>query len=426
MPITRRTLIKQSVGAVSLSVLMPNLMFAGQAGTANPNRKILVLIELTGGNDGLNTVIPHTNSRYHELRPFLGLRTEDLVDQDGNSTLLNDEFGLHPAMKELKKFYDDRKAAIVLGVGYDNPSFSHFTSLAYWHSGTLKGGLGWIGRYADDVLANKSPLSVVSVTNGFTAIVSGARANVTKLTKLGESQFKSAPFSDGANLLNAFRKLNGRQFAAGSFIERIAEVGSNAERSGALLQEQLRLYQSSVTYPDDNPLAQAMKVIAQIAAVFPYADVFHIGYAGAFDSHARQIGTLQDEFKSKTTGVHAVEMKRLSQAIKLFYDDMSEHGLNENLLMMTYSEFGRRPNENASRGTDHGAPSCLFVVGDKVKGGDLYGLQPSLNAVDFDISGNMKFTTDYRSVYATVLDKWLVGGDSKQILGANFALLGFL
>jgi uncharacterized protein (DUF1501 family) len=350
---------------------MPKLMFAGQTSAVNPNRRILVLIELTGGNDGLNTVIPHNNPRYYELRPFLGLRAEDLVDRDGNSTVLNNEFGLHPAMKELKKFYDDRKAAVVLGVGYDNPSFSHFTSLAYWHSGTLKGGLGWIGRYADDVLANKSPLSVVSVTNGFTAIVSGARASVTKLTKLGESQFKSSPFSDTANLLNSFRKLNGRQFAADSVMDRIAQVGSNAERSGALLQEKLQLYQSSVDYPTDNPLAQAMKVIAQIATVFSDADVFHIGYAGAFDSHARQIGTIQDEFKNKTTGIHALEMRRLSEAMKLFYDDMTEHGLNENLLMMTYSEFGRRPNENASRGTDHGAASCLFVVGDKVKGGVL-------------------------------------------------------
>ncbi len=423
---TRRTFIKQSLGAISVSVLMPKLMFAGQTSAVSPDRRILVLIELNGGNDGLNTVIPHSNPRYHELRPFLGLRAEELVDAAGNSTLLNDEFGLHPSLKELKKFYDAGKAAIVLGVGYDNPSFSHFTSLAYWHSGTLKGGLGWIGRYADDVLANKSPLSVVSVTNGSSAIVSGARANVTKLTKLGESQFKSSAFSDSGNILTAFRKLNSRDFVADSFLARIAQVGSNAERGSALLQQQLNLYQSNVSYPTDNPLAQAMKVIAQIATVFPDADVFHIGYGGGFDSHARQIGTLQDEFKNRTAGIHALEMQRLSEAIKLFYDDMGEHGLSENLLMMTYSEFGRRPNENASRGTDHGAPSCLFVIGDKVKGGDLYGLQPSLQATDFDTSGNMKFTTDYRSVYATILDKWLVGGDSAKILGANFAHLGFL
>jgi uncharacterized protein (DUF1501 family) len=340
--------------------------------------------------------------------------------------VLNDEFGLHPAMKELKKFFDDGKAAIVLGVGYDNPNFSHFTSLAYWHSGALKGGFGWIGRYADDVLADQSPLSVVSIANGSAAIVSGARANVTKLTKLGESQFKSSIFSDSANILSAFRKFNDRPFPAGSFIERIAEVGASAERGSALLEERLKLYQSTVAYPMDNPLAQALKVIAQIASVFPDADVFHVGYAGLFDSHGRQIGTAQDEFKSKITGPHALEMRRLSEAIKLFYEDMTEHGLNENLLMTTFSEFGRRPNENASRGTDHGAPSCLFVVGDRVRGGDFYGLQPSLAATDFDISGNMKFTTDFRSVYATLLDQWLVGGDSKKVLGDSFPHLGFL
>ncbi|HKP13262.1 MAG TPA: DUF1501 domain-containing protein, partial [Blastocatellia bacterium] len=137
-------------------------------------------------------------------------------------------------------------------------------------------------------------------------------------------------------------------------------------------------------------------------------------------------GTAQDQFRNKLVGAHAVEMQRLSEAIKSFTDDMTEQGLADHTVLMTYSEFGRRPNENASNGTDHGTASSMFVVGNAVKGGDLYGLQPSLDPADYDAAGNVKFTTDFRSVYATLLDGWMPGGDSRRILGGDFAPLGFL
>jgi uncharacterized protein (DUF1501 family) len=165
--------------------------------------------------------------------------------------------------------------------------------------------------------------------------------------------------------------------------------------------------------------------VAIIASVFPEATFFHVAYASLFDTHARQIGTAQDPL-NKLAGPHAVEMQRLSEAIKSFHDDMVEQGLADQTLLMTYSEFGRRPNENASFGTDHGTASNLLVVGDAVRGGDLYGLQPSLDSADYDTAGNVKFTTDFRSVYATLLDKWMPGGDSRRVLGGDFATLGFL
>jgi len=166
--------------------------------------------------------------------------------------------------------------------------------------------------------------------------------------------------------------------------------------------------------------------VAILATVFPESVLFHITYFGQFDTHARQIGAEQDQYRNRLTGAHAVEMQRLAEAIKSFNDDLSEQGLADQTVLVTYSEFGRRPNENASSGTDHGTASSLFVVGNAVKGGDLYGLPASLDPADYDAAGNVKFTTDFRSVYATLLDGWMPNGDSRRTLGGDFATLGFL
>src|SRR6266576_1883324 len=166
MPTTRREFIKRGAGTVSVSLLLPNLLFAAQQkGTAvDTDRRILVLLELFGGNDGLSVIIPHNDSNYHRLRPTLGFHTDELRDEDGNSTVINNEFGFHPSMKELKALYDDHKLAAVLGVGYANQTLSHFTSRRVWQSGrTDNTSFGWIGRYADLTLRGKSPLSVLAI-----------------------------------------------------------------------------------------------------------------------------------------------------------------------------------------------------------------------------------------------------------------------
>jgi len=182
------------------------------------------------------------------------------------------------------------------------------------------------------------------------------------------------------------------------------------------LSSQIPKYASSVTYPV-NPFASSLKKTAQLITTMSDVDLIYVTITG-FDTHAQQIGA------DKLSGVHSMLMEWFSEGLKAFYDDINEHGLADNVLMMTWSEFGRRPNENGSLGTDHGTAAPIFLIGNPVIGG-LYGEQPSLAATDRDLDGNLKFTVDFRSVYGTVLDRWL-GADSESVLGGRFANVGFL
>ncbi len=425
MAVTRRDFIKQSSAAFSIAMMMPAL---GLSRPQQTGRKILVLVQLGGGNDGLNTVIPYKDPRYRTLRPTIGFTEAELKDTEGNSTIINGEFAFHPALSELKELFDEGSLAVVLGVGYPNPDLSHDASNAIWQTAdtTKQARVGWLGKYADSALADEPPLSAVSVGfNSLPRVLSASKVNPVAIRRLGESPFRVINTPETDNVVRAFRDNVNREFPADSFLEKLARVGASAERSSGRLQEALDAYHSSVIYSEMNPAAQALKTVAVLASVFPEATLFHVAFSSFFDTHARQIGTGEDP-RNKSLGTHATDLKRISEAIKAFYDDMVEQGLADDVLLVTYSEFGRRPNENASLGTDHGSASNLFVVGNKVKGGDFYGLQPSLNATDFDTAGNMRFTTDFRSVYATVLDRWLEGGNAEEVLGARFPQLGFL
>lgn len=428
MKTTRREFIKRSATAISITMLAPRFVVAGPPPSAGA-RRILVVVQLNGGNDGFNTVIPYTDARYHALRPMLGFKDEELRDTAGNSTVINDQFAFHPALKELKELYGQGRLAVVLGVGYPGADLSHGISTNIWQTANLNqgAGLGWLGRYADAALAGIAPLPAATIgLNYLPRIVFSQKVTIPLVARLGESAFRTGSAFDRNVVIDTFRDLNRRGFPAGSALAKVAEVGVDAERNSGLLEQAVAAYHSSVVYKDTNPLAQALKSVAILATVFPESILFHVAYPSLFDTHARQIGSNEDQYRNRLVGVHATEMQRLSEAVKAFYDDISEHGLADNLVLMTYSEFGRRPNENASSGTDHGTASSMFVVGNPVKGGDLYGLQPSLNAVDYDAVGNVRFTTDFRSVYATLLDKWLPGGDSPRVLGGSFAPLGFL
>jgi len=198
------------------------------------------------------------------------------------------------------------------------------------------------------------------------------------------------------------------------------------------LQAAVATYNSPVHYPvaGDNPaptqqtiqFCAAMKMVAQIVTTIPEANLVYV-QLGGFDHHSQEIGTNQDNFTNKLVGAHANLLKAVSLGIKLFHDDMEAHGLADSVIMMTWTEFGRRPNENASHGTDHGTVTPMFVVGNAVQGGRLYGEQPSLS--DLDSAGNLKFKVDFRSVYGEIIDKWL-GGDSQSVLSARYDSLGFL
>ena len=440
MPINRRQFIKRGAGAVSVGLVMPKLWMGslarGQEIEAT-NRKIFVVIQLAGGNDGLNTVAPFTDSRYQSLRPTLGFKDTDLKDSQGNSTILgSDPFGLNPAMSDMKALYDAGKAAIVLGVGYPNPNLSHFLSMDIWGSANTNGGLGsgWLGRYADQKLLGQSSLSAVNIGGSLPKALFADKVVIPSISTFPSYTYQTDTrfTGDRNNQVNAFHADNKRGFPIDSFAKAIADAGVDAADGAAQLQTAVASYTSPVHYPvaTDNPaplaqviqFAAAMQMVAKIVTTIPEANLLYV-QIGGFDHHSQEIGTAQDNYTNKAVGQHANLLRAVSTGIKVFYDDMVAHGLADNVVMMTWSEFGRRPNENASHGSDHGTVAPLFVVGNPVQGGKLYGEQPALS--DLDSAGNLKFKVDFRSVYATILDKWL-GADSQSVLGAKYENLGFL
>jgi uncharacterized protein (DUF1501 family) len=429
MATTRRQFIKQSAAAFSAGLLMPRILFARGRRAAFSGRRILVVVQLSGGNDGLNTVIPYKDPRYLALRPALGFREEELKDDQGGSMIIGGEFGLHPRLKDLKRLYDDRRLAIVMGAGYPNPDLSHSTSTDIWQTAMVgtTGRLGWLGRYTDLAFDGKPEFSAVAVgSSNLPRILSAQKRAVPLVNKLGDSAFVFSFTPEFDNFSNTLRTLYQREFPEGSFKAAISEAGRTAEKGTQSLQDALAKYTSTVVYPDNNPVAAALKTVAVLASGIPDSYLFHVAYPSAFDTHSQQIDTDEAGVADRLAGIHADEMLRLSEAIKSFNDDMIEQGLGGDFVLMTYSEFGRRPGENASLGTDHGSASNLFVVGSAVRGGQLYGAQPSLNESDLDTDGNMRFTTDFRSVYATILDNWLGDVDSERVLGEPFAPVGFL
>jgi uncharacterized protein (DUF1501 family) len=439
MAINRRQFIKRGAGAVSVGLVMPRFWMGslaqGQEITAT-NRRIFVVIQLGGGSDGLNTVIPFTDSRYASLRPTLAFKEAELKDAQGNSTILgSDPFGLNPAMSEIKALYDSGKAAIVLGVGYPNQNLSHFFATDIWSTGNTTGaGGGWLGRYADQKLLGQSGLSAVNIGGSLPKSFFADKVVVPSISSFASYTFQTdGRFAgDRNNQVNTFNTTNHRTFPVSSFLDAISHAGVEAVDGAAQLQAAVASYTSTVHYPvaADNPapsqqviqFSAALKMVAQIVTTIPEANLLYV-QLGGFDHHSQEIGTNQDNFTNKLVGAHANLLRAVSLGIKLFYDDMAAHGLADNVIMMTWTEFGRRPNENASHGTDHGTVTPMFVVGNPVIGGRLYGEQPSLS--DLDSAGNLKFKVDFRSVYGEIIDRWL-GGDSQAVLGARYNSVGFL
>ncbi|MFL6276675.1 MAG: DUF1501 domain-containing protein [Blastocatellia bacterium] len=432
MPISRRQFIKRSAAAVTVGVVVPQWLAGtarGQHAELTGNRRF-VIIQLAGGNDGLNTVVPYTDARYSALRPMLAWKEAELKTAAGASTIISDRFGLHPALSEIKSLYDANRVAIVTGVGYPEATLSHFLSMDIWHTADLSGlaSRGWLGRFADLALVGKSNLSALSIGSLDTPKTFYAAHFVTpNILNLDLYQF----IADGAypgdynNQLNAFNLAATRSFAADTLMGAINKTAFESVSGAQLVQQAARTYQSSVVYPTDNPLAVGLKLAAQLMTTVPEAAILYVRLDG-FDHHADQVAHRNGQV-DKLAGAgtnHFNLMRWFSQAVKLFYDDLTEHGLTDNTVIMQWSEFGRRPGENASFGTDHGSSAPLFVIGNPVRGG-VYGEQPSLAATALDMAGNPGFTVDFRAVYATLLDRWL-GVNPVEVLGASYENIGFL
>jgi len=416
---TRRDFIKQSIGAVSVGLILPKSLLGSGRAAAQPagGRRVLVVFQFAGGNDGLNTVIPFTDSNYQNLRPTLAFKQSQLVDAAGRSTVISDTVGLHPSLTKFKDLYDQGHVAIIREVGYPNQNDSHFTSMDIWGAANPEGqgtGKGWLGKYADLALGGGDGLSTVSLTSTVPKTLTSNKSLVTALSPATIADFglKADPVypADLSKDIALLSANNSRTFPDEPLLATACRNGLGALKASDSVHQAINGYHPAVTYPT-TPLAGALQIVASLITAVPDATILYVT-TGSFDTHGLQAQQ------------HADLLTQFSEGVSAFYTDLSAHNLADDVLMLEWSEFGRRVMENGTKGTDHGGASSIFVFGNPVKGG-IYGDPPNLAASALDSTGNNVFKIDFRAVYATVLKNWL-GADPRAVLGADFEDIGFL
>lgn len=397
---SRRDLLRLGLYGIGVSAAaMPMPLFAQAAaalsGSSKADGRILVVLELSGGNDGLNTLIPYGDDAYYRLRPHIGIPHKEV-------RAIDDHFGFSHGMAGFERLYKSGKLAIVHGCGYENPSFSHFTSMAYWHTAAPNSGepYGWVGRLADEMAPAAPPNFIVNIdTRQSLAVRSKRHVPVVfdDPNKFSQEVFfdeKAAlqPAADPPPVANP-----SRQF--------LLDTARSARQASALVREAWAKYRSPVDYGIvglDLP-----KVAALIAAGMP-TRLYYTSYRNnAFDTHVFQNDT------------HKRLLTYASDAVAAFMEDVERIGRADDVVVMVFSEFGRRVPENTNLGTDHGAANLMFVAGKQVKGGQ-YGTIPSLTKLD--VGDNLVYTTDFRRVYATMIAGWLglKAEDTREVLKGDF------
>jgi uncharacterized protein (DUF1501 family) len=411
--LSRRDFIKGSallsIGTTSSSLLKGAVAFAQQnpAYTAAAKAgKILVVVQLAGGNDGLATVIPYGDPAYRAARPKLGLAPEAVLP-------LGDGLGFAPQLTGLKGLWDKGKLAIVRGVGYPEQDYSHFASMAIWEAGDPQLALsnGWLGRTLDAMESEMhDPFFGFGAGNGIPPELRGEKVPIPAVANVADFGFKAKGQSAPANHARTATLVKlYEQYPANSRYGVLLETTADtAVESSRMLAEVHGKYVAAVDYPD-TPFASALQLLAETITGGLGIRVGHCTLGG-FDTHTNQAAD------------HAALMQTLDQGLTAFYADLAAHGRAQDVLVLTWSEFGRRVQENANESTDHGSASILFALGDGVRGG-FYGDQPSLTTL-ID-RGNLSFTTDFRRVYATVIEDWL-GVPSQPLFGKQWGSLGFV
>jgi uncharacterized protein (DUF1501 family) len=368
---------------------------AAQALAAAPGRddRILVIFEMSGGNDGLNTLVPYTDDAYYRLRPSIGIRPDKLRKID-------DRWGFNAGMAGFERLYKDGKLAVVHGCGYEGPSFSHFTSMAYWHTAAPNSGeeYGWVGRLADSMDPDNQPNLVVNIDEHQSLAVNSR--NHTPVVFDDPDNFVRRGFYQEKPIL----AMMGEGSADNNESRRyLLNVARGARDASSLVRDAWSRYKTPVDYGIIN--LDLMKVAALIDAGMP-TRLYYCGYRhNAFDTHVHQ------------ADLHKRLLTYVSDAVAGFFRDMERIGKADQVTMLIFSEFGRRVPENTSLGTDHGTAGLMFVVGKPVKGGH-YGTPPSLTQLD--AGDNLVHTTDFRRVYATAVDGWLGYRDTSQLLNGRF------
>ncbi len=412
MTFSRRDFLLRSAGFVTVSAMVPKWSVAASRGfeaveaDAAASGRTLVILELMGGNDGLNTVIPYADAKYGQLRSRIGIPSNTVLPLDS-------KLGLHPKMTGLKALWDAQRVAIVENVGYPNSSLSHFASRDIWHTAdpSLVEHRGWLGRWADAALAgNGNPLSCTAISSSLPRTLLADNVQVPSFLTLATYSYQTdgAAAGDRNNQVNTFLKQSSQEYELPTAADAVGQLGEDAIASSNVLQTVGSGYVAAGTYPA-NSLGSALLLIAQIVNANVGARILYATYGG-FDNHAAE-----DQ-------AHDPLVQNVSDAIKAFFDDLDGHGKAHDVLLMTWSEFGRRAQDNASNGTDHGTSAPHFVVGDAV-GAGIYGNAPNLT--NLDSNGNLLVENDFRSYYGTILADWLKA-DSAAILGSGWPNLGFL
>ena len=368
-------------------------------GLPGGDNRVLVLVNLQGGNDGLNCVVPHGDGQYYSYRPSIGIARGDVLQ-------INERVGLNPQMKPLKNMYDKGMVAIVQGVGYPDPDHSHFRSTEIWQTAAPEKyeRTGWLGRYLDDAGLPKDNLfNGVAISQVLPEALVARNTDVPAIAQINGYGLVSDRNAESRNAYSSIMASKRLPFKS-PYLSHVMEIEDHAQKGSEELPKLVAGYKTNASYPA-TPIGRSLALAAQIIGSKVGTKILYVQH-GSFDTHINQ-KAVQDRL-----------LGELASAISAFYDDLSAHGNDKRVLTMTFSEFGRRVGENASRGTDHGEASPLFLIGGGVKGG-MYGQYPDLGRLNM---GNLAFTTDFRSVYATVLEKWL-GRASSPILAGTFPTL---
>ncbi|MBL0928238.1 MAG: DUF1501 domain-containing protein [Phycisphaerales bacterium] len=433
---TRREFLHNGLVLASAAVTVPWFLqstgaaLAAPDGAATSSRpgvpedRILVVVQLAGGNDGLNTVVPYGDSRYYAARPGIGIAAKDVLKLGTDEGL-----GLHPRLAGLKDLYDNGMLAIVQGVGYPNPNRSHFSSTDIWSTAETDGiGAGWLGKYFDNQ-CHGSPAADAAAAGQRTAPHSAgngqpckghAAVAIGRTAPLALQGHKFRPVSfENTDLFRwtglDLHKSMARPYQEIAKLEASKAEGANPNAAflmrtsldAQIASERIRAAVANkpgVNYPG-HALARQLSMVASMIRAGLETRVYYVSMGG-FDTHAGQGGV---------NGSHANLLTQLAESLRAFYNDLKSQGNDGRVLTMTFSEFGRRVGQNGSNGTDHGTAAPMFLAGPMVKAG-VHGAHPSLSDLD---QGDLKFHTDFRAVYSAILAGWL-RSDPEKVLGGRF------
>lgn len=411
--LSRRDFIQDSLAVVSMGLAVPSIFSkavvaaAEESAAPSVSGKTLIVVQMAGGVDGINTVIPYRDTNYRQNRSVLAVPEREML-------VINERIAFHPSLAKLKDAFDRGNLAVVEGVGYPNPNFSHFKAMDIWQSANPDGVAkeGWLGKYFEGLTDSEGhPLVGLSYGNRLPTAFNNAKVSIPSVASLETYGLQNAqgdrnPDARRTSLLRLYDiyKPANTRFAA-----LLDNTLDNAWQSQQQLTAAHAIYKPAVAYPQSS-IATGLQLLAELIDSSG-GNPLRVGHVmlGGFDTHTNQDNTLERLLRETSEAIHA------------FWTDVGAHGHGDDVIVMTWSEFGRRVRENANGGTDHGSAVPMFVLGNKIKGG-FFGEPSSLSNLD---NGNLRFTTDFRAVYATLLEQWLQA-PSDEILGAHFSQLNFI